>query len=1293
MAKVNKAIVSLNAGELSPLMQSRFDQQKYGFGCRTLENFIPLIYGGAERRPGLEYIATQKSSLAKGRLVAFEHSVDDTYMLLFENQVIRVFRNGEQVVEGVGTETLTAVDGDNLVANWKLNDIAGVTITNDDDPGTYDGTSTTDASTLHATGKVGTGCFDLDGQYAVSIADAAAFSFTNNTIDSAFSIACWAYVTRQSDTQVLLSKWRNSSTTREWRFSLNNERKLQLHLADASADVSSDCVSHYKLNETAAATAVDDDIELQDGVATANTNLLTATGKTNMTPCFDFDGQYAVEINDQATHSFGNGTTDSAFSIAAWIYVTGPVSTGQDIVTKLDYTTGSEAREYAFFLNNANKLTISLYDESENAIIYARTNDALASGWNFVVVTYDGSDSEDGLTLYVNNVLVGQSAYESGTYVAMENTTTKLRIGASENWEGNLDYYFRDKIDNVMLFDVELTTAQVATLWNDGDGTENLAGAVPTPSVVSDDAISEGWHFLACTYSAVHSITSDGGSATDDMILYVDGVAVNSTATDDADYDAMVNGDEEVRIGSQYNLADNAHEKFWGDKIDEVSIFKDVLTPTEVASLYSTTPYEIETPYLTADLFDLDFKRSADVMYITHGDYEPRRLSRTGHTIWTLEETDIQDGPFRAENDTVASIITPSATTGNITLTASGTGNKPFMMGTTAGHTPSGSATTSKSVTGALFKIIHSLETGSYNAQLTNNYTSSQTENTSWLDCGIIYKGVKWYLETVGGNWVGTLEVQRNYNTAAVHDSDGWEAVFTFQSNDDRNVSTDYTEDIADAAYRVILTASGDDAEDCEVYFRISDQDHIGVVEITSVQSSTVALGTVVQTLGSTEPTSRWAEGAWSNYRGWPIAIDISPEERLTFGGNASKPLTVWGSVVGKFNSFKSGILDDDAITFTLIGSGQQNTIRWMLPKKAMMIGTIGGEHLLSASDDSEALTPTNVQAKLQTTYGSERTGAFIVNNAILFLQRGGMKIRELIYDWEQDSHTAEDLTIFAHHITESGVTDMAFQRTPDPTLWCVRTDGEIAVLSYERDQNVFAWSRIVTADGTSDSDFESVAIIYGGAGEEDEVWTTVKRTIGDDTVRYIERFKPRSWGDDIEDAFFVDSGLTYDSVTAASTITGLSHLAGETVAVWADGVAFDDAVVTAGGEITLKLATETTTANVAQVGLAYDPILIPMRLDLEGLGLATTKKIPRVIIDLYKTMYGNCGTTEANVTPLVYRDASDTTNDEFPLHTGFVTHAPRGGYNRNGDIVITQDKPAPMTVLSLTFDIGAYND
>ncbi|GAI66602.1 unnamed protein product, partial [marine sediment metagenome] len=54
-------------------------------------------------------------------------------------------------------------------------------------------------------------------------------------------------------------------------------------------------------------------------------------------------------------------------------------------------------------------------------------------------------------------------------YVAMEALDTKVVIGAIYSPLGPLGDFFEDKIDNVILFKVKLTPAQIATLWNDGD--------------------------------------------------------------------------------------------------------------------------------------------------------------------------------------------------------------------------------------------------------------------------------------------------------------------------------------------------------------------------------------------------------------------------------------------------------------------------------------------------------------------------------------------------------------------------------------------------------------------------------------------------------------------------------------------------------------------------------------------------------------------------------------------------------------------------------------------------------
>lgn len=80
--------------------------------------------------------------------------------------------------------------------------------------------------------------------------------------------------------------------------------------------------------------------------------------------------------------------------------------------------------------------------------------------------------------------------------------------------------------------------------------------------------------------------------------------------------------------------------------------------------------YEIASPYLTADLSSLVITQSADVLYIAHPNYPPRKLSRLGDTNWTLTEIDFSDGPFNFLNATNTT-LTLSGTTGSVTVTAS----------------------------------------------------------------------------------------------------------------------------------------------------------------------------------------------------------------------------------------------------------------------------------------------------------------------------------------------------------------------------------------------------------------------------------------------------------------------------------------------------------------------------------------------------------------------------------------------------------------------------------------------
>ena len=80
--------------------------------------------------------------------------------------------------------------------------------------------------------------------------------------------------------------------------------------------------------------------------------------------------------------------------------------------------------------------------------------------------------------------------------------------------------------------------------------------------------------------------------------------------------------------------------------------------------------FEISTPYLTAELFDIKFAQSADVMYLTHPSHETKKLSRTDHTAWTLATVDFTNGPF-LDTNTSTTTFQPSGTSGSVNITAS----------------------------------------------------------------------------------------------------------------------------------------------------------------------------------------------------------------------------------------------------------------------------------------------------------------------------------------------------------------------------------------------------------------------------------------------------------------------------------------------------------------------------------------------------------------------------------------------------------------------------------------------
>ncbi len=183
-----------------------------------MENLIPIPQGGAQKRPGTKYIAEVKTSSLSTRIIPFEFSTSQSYVVEVGNQYMRFYTNNAQILSGDGTEDLSAIG--NLVGHWLLNDAAANQTVLDDDGGTHNGaTLAANTEDISETGKVGSGCFALNGTEYVIVTDHADFTFSDAGAPGSkpFSVAAWIYVTDQSNSTIIVSKWDAGAATREWR--------------------------------------------------------------------------------------------------------------------------------------------------------------------------------------------------------------------------------------------------------------------------------------------------------------------------------------------------------------------------------------------------------------------------------------------------------------------------------------------------------------------------------------------------------------------------------------------------------------------------------------------------------------------------------------------------------------------------------------------------------------------------------------------------------------------------------------------------------------------------------------------------------------------------------------------------------------------------------------------------------------------------------------------------------------------------------------------------------------------
>lgn len=400
-------------------------------------------------------------------------------------------------------------------------------------------------------------------------------------------------------------------------------------------------------------------------------------------------------------------------------------------------------------------------------------------------------------------------------------------------------------------------------------------------------------------------------------------------------------------------------------------------------------------------------------------------------------------------------------------------------------------------------------------------------------------------------------------------------------------------------------------------------------------------------------------------------------QQRLIYGRTNLEPQTVWCSEVGALDSMAVAqpLRDDSAITATA-DSRQMNEIRHFVPMKGgVLMLTSGTEFRMYAGRNNDMLSPKTIQFEPQSYWGTSDVPPVVSGNSVVIVTNDGRHVRDLYYQVTEEGYTGNEVSILAEHLFDSEVRDWAYQQSPFSTIWVVLESGKLLTFTYMREQEVWAWSE----HQSEDCEFRSVSVVREGA--EDDAYFLVHRN-----GRYVVEYQVRRhYGDAVEDAFFVDSGLRYSGVPTA-TVSGLDHLAGMEVTALADGSVIKHITVSDEGVAVLPFS-----ASKITCGLPYSMVIKTLNQEIKGENgtvLGEPVNVFRVVFQLRESRSIEVGPSEdeLHITKL---PVADTYGEPPPLYTGEISTVLPGRHRTTTSIVFRQADPLPATVLSVVTEIS----
>lgn len=599
----------------------------------------------------------------------------------------------------------------------------------------------------------------------------------------------------------------------------------------------------------------------------------------------------------------------------------------------------------------------------------------------------------------------------------------------------------------------------------------------------------------------------------------------------------------------------------------------------------------LPTPWEADDLPLVRYTQSLDVLFVACEGYQQRRLERRSQRSWSVTVFETLNGPFLPRVDNrVKMFMDDSALTDGASRLMTDTALaavgifKPTDVGSlvrieTNSHVAAGTFTQNNSFTDPI-RVIG---------------TGSAREFTIVLD-----------FATGGGS--GTIELQQSL----VSEDGPWDTHSTY-TTDQALLTIDDTLSNQIVWYRVGFdTEHSGGVVTGRLNYPLSTTE--GVVRIVGYTSAKEVDVVIIEPIGNTTPASirAFSFERWSDTRGYPSAVGFF-DGRLCWAGK------------DRLDASRSDTFDDygddegDAAPISrIIGGSSTDSISWMLQLQQLLLGGDAAEYGARSSSLEEPITPSNFNVKVVSGQGSARVAALQVDQTGLYVQRGRHRVFELSFgESPNGGYNSTNISALVPEIGAPGIIKMVLQRQPDTRLHCIRADGTVAVLVYDKVEKVLCWVEVdsIGAGGL----VEDAVVLPGDASsQEDQVFYTIKRTINGATVRYRERFSLQSECLGGQLNRLADASVAYTGA-ATSVLTNIApHLRGEQVVVWGDGedLSPDNAsgvqqtyLVSSTGTVTLGVAVEN-----AVVGLPFNARWKSSKLAravAEGSGLTQRKQVP----------------------------------------------------------------------------------